>query len=593
MKKQMQKILVLVVGCFCVSYMQGDWGPPSTGVAAPTAQPPLPVGVTSTNQSAAQTPPQNTTPAATPVTTPVAASALTPQESESSDQGDDAPLTQATGAGAPDVIAPLPNNTPVVSTPVVAPATPSQPVQNSPVAAKPFSQPVTPVATPSFTPSSFSTNSSSSNEAETKTVTSGIDDDFIGDEESQKVAETVDTLHVKTGGNWLLKRVWWEKTEDVYEQIKEVFNKVMDTRMQFISERNKLDRELDIFYGEMGIEQGPLHDILSHAQDLMEKEKQEQGYLDKKEQAFVKKLEGKSRDLEQLKLDVKAIQEIDGKIDEALDTLFKQIDVCNQYEQKAWENFKEIARELNDKEARKLFYDTQGLYKDIQTVQAYITGEFSAYFAQTVQSAREHTAKISSQINGLKKEGIDLIKEAEILEKDEAPALKKEEDPKPEQKIVKKGWFAAFIDWLMNLLPASVKSWFVKVEKKAEPAVQAAKSAAQTVKNEAAHDYELVTNKLGTYEKELHDPIERSEHAVQDYFGYHDDEHTHGGQAVDHSMEQHDDTLPVEDHHDAQTDAHDRSVTGNLKDVELIMRSQSQTSEDVPAHNQPVVATQK
>src|SRR3989338_8245240 len=116
----------------------------------------------------------------------------------------------------------------------------------------------------------------------------------------------------------------------------------------------------------------------------MEKEKSEQGYLDKKEQAFVQKLSGKERDLEQLKLDIKAIQEVDAKVDEALDTLFKQIDVCNQYEQKAWDNFKEIARELDDKEALKLYYATEGLYKDVQKVQAYLSGTFSEYFTQLI-----------------------------------------------------------------------------------------------------------------------------------------------------------------------------------------------------------------
>lgn len=303
-------------------------------------------------------------------------------------------------------------------------------------------------------------------------VVSGLDTDFK--EEQESIDHAIDTINAKSGGNWLLKRVWWEKTEEVYEQIKEVFNKVMDTRMRFIAEYNQLNRSLDIFYSEIGIEQGPLRDLLSHAQDLMDKEQKEQGYLNKREQAFVFKLKGKERDLEQLKLDVKAIQELDAKLDEAFEMLFKQIDVCNQYEQKAWDNFKEIARELNDKEARKLYYDTEGLYKDIQKVSEYISGAFSTYFNQTIQSAHDHTTKISSQMNVLKNEGIDLVKQAEVLEKEEEPEPKKViEKPKTKQK---KGWWNTFkehveelINMLLSYLPKSVRTWFVKEEKVVDP----------------------------------------------------------------------------------------------------------------------------
>lgn len=302
-------------------------------------------------------------------------------------------------------------------------------------------------------------------------VVSGVDTNF---RQQESIDHAVDTINAKSGGNWLLKRVWWEKTEEIYEQIKEVFNRVMDTRMRFISDYNKLNRSLDIFYSEVGIEQGPLRDLLSHAQDLMDKEAKEQGYLNKKEQAFVFKLKGKERDLEQLKLDVKAIQELDAKLDEAFEMLFKQIDVCNQYEQKAWDNFKEIARELNDKEARKLYYDTEGLYKDIKKVSEYISGAFTTYFDQTIQSAHDYTSKISSQMNALKNEGIDLVKQAEILEKDEEPAPKKPAK-KVKQTTQSKGWWyklgehvGKFIDMVISWIPKSVRVWFGKEEKKAD-----------------------------------------------------------------------------------------------------------------------------
>ena len=245
--------------------------------------------------------------------------------------------------------------------------------------------------------------------------------------EAAVVDSEVDTFEQEGSGNWLLKRVWWEKTEGVYESIKQVFNEIMSARMDYISQRNRLDRELDVSYGQIGLEEGELQDIIDYCLDFVKKEKPEQGFLSKQQEDLYNSLQQKQHDLEQIKLDLKALQAVDQKIDEALDTLFKQIDVANQYEQKAWDNFKDIARELNDKIARKSYYETEGLLKDIQSVHSYIISQFSSYFNQTLQTARIHSQSISSQVQSLKQAGVDLKKEAGVLEQaQEAERLKKE-----------------------------------------------------------------------------------------------------------------------------------------------------------------------
>jgi len=311
--------------------------------------------------------------------------------------------------------------------------------------------------------------------------------------EDQAVEGEIDTLEREGSGNWLLKRVWWEKTEPVYEQIKQVFNDIMNARMDFISQRNRLDRELDVAYGQIGLEEGELQDMLDYCLNLAKQEKKEQGFLTKEEETLYNTLQHKQHDLEQIKLDVKALQEVDQKIDEALEALFKQIDIANQYEQKAWENFKEIARELNDKVARKSYYETEGLLKDIQNVQTYITGEFATYFNQTLQSARSHSQSISSQVNTLKQAGVDLKQQLDALERtQEAERVKKEiaehdkdfeaaEKKKQEQKTksaqaqdmmnqvlfhVKDAWLH-FVDRVLHGFSgfiSRVKGWFIKEE---------------------------------------------------------------------------------------------------------------------------------
>lgn len=284
------------------------------------------------------------------------------------------------------------------------------------------------------------------------------------DQQDSLVQQGIESFDVEGSGNWLLKRVWWEKTEEVYEATKQIFNQVLDTRTNFINARNKLDRELDIFYGEMGLEQGPLYDIIAHILSLMEKKRTAQGdVLSVKEEDLVKRTQEKEQVLMQLKADIKGIQAVEEKLDQALNTLFKQIDVCNEYEQRAWTNFKTIARELNDQEARKSYYQTQALLDDIKKIQSYLNGPFNTYFEQTVQVAREYAQKITANMQNLRNQGIDLQKEALRLENE-----RDEPQPQPKAKKAvevkeKPGFFGSIMNFFRSLW-SSIFGWFGSAE---------------------------------------------------------------------------------------------------------------------------------
>ncbi len=262
-------------------------------------------------------------------------------------------------------------------------------------------------------------------------VTSSSDDKGYSSDEvlNDAIESKLDTVDVMTSGNWLLKRAWWEKTEDLYEQLKDIVAKVMEMRTSFLSQKNEMDRVIDVCCSEVGLEQGELYDIVGYGKDLLDKQKVE-GLLTPEQKAFAEKLTNKERDLDQLKLDIKTVSEIDKKMDDALDLFFSQIDTCTKYEHKAWENFKDIARELDDKEARRLYYSTEALFKDIKNIQQYLENDFLNYFNTLMQTAKTHTQKISLQVNSLKSAGIDLKKEMKILEAQKSPEAKKKNTEK-------------------------------------------------------------------------------------------------------------------------------------------------------------------
>src|SRR5437870_6541847 len=75
----------------------------------------------------------------------------------------------------------------------------------------------------------------------------------------------IDTVSLENPqGNWLFKRIWWERAEERYEKIRLLVDAVWESRTIFFVKRNELDRNvLDPFYLNVGIGQGELQTILS------------------------------------------------------------------------------------------------------------------------------------------------------------------------------------------------------------------------------------------------------------------------------------------------------------------------------------------
>ncbi len=114
--------------------------------------------------------------------------------------------------------------------------------------------------------------------------------------------------------------------------------------------------------------------------------------------------------------------------------LVEQLNKIRRLEQQAWQNFKNIARVLDDKKARELFYRVDNAWRNIQEMQAYIEKTFSTSFDTLVERIKERIKKIDSAILALKEKGIDLKKRVQTEEQEE-----QEEDETPP------GFFARYV----------------------------------------------------------------------------------------------------------------------------------------------------
>ncbi len=247
----------------------------------------------------------------------------------------------------------------------------------------------------------------------------------------QEIEEVgIDTINIdEPQGNWLFKRMWWEHAEDRYEKIRALVQKIWESRMGFFVKRNELDKMiLDPFYISIGLGQGELQEILAELVGRIEKERQEEGMLSQKERALLDQLQAEKQTLEQTKLDVESISQLDKEIDQALNRLMEQINRVRAYEQESWEYFKDIARILNDKKARELFFKIDTALRNVKSIDDYLQQDFTQHFNQLLQRVNEQVNKVVNAIQRLKEKGVDFKKQLDVLEEQSVAQEEREEE---------------------------------------------------------------------------------------------------------------------------------------------------------------------
>jgi len=408
---------------------------PSKTVAAKPTTPTIPVVqpvVSKPVQTTAVTPtvatpaPKITAPVP-PVTTP----AVTTQP---------APATPPAAVPAPSrapavTVAPFPAPTPA-PTPQPAAVTPLAPTA---VAPTPVAEPTVPPAIPGPVAAPSAPEAPKPDTAAAPAVPA-----------PSVTSEEFDTSKIKEyGGNWYLKRHWWEYAEGEYEKARQVLEQLFEARMAFFEKRNQLQRSLfEPFYRTMGFEQGELQDTLVYLIDQIEGARAGEGTLDIKQREFLTALQDEKKTLEQLKLDMDQLSKFDDSINKALDLLMKQINQARQYEQTAWKEFKAIAEDLSDIKARERYYTIKTLYKDIKNISEYVSGDFKKYFDNLADVSHKEADRIKTTVQALKTKGIDLKNEAKKLSEEPSKASA----PSCEVKVEEPGYFMSAVNWVGGTL---------------------------------------------------------------------------------------------------------------------------------------------
>jgi len=290
--------------------------------------------------------------------------------------------------------------------------------------------------------------------------------EVVGKEESEEQLLNIDTVsqEEEPQGNWLFKRIWWEYAEARYEKLRSLTNAVQELRLAFLAERNKIERDvLDPFYVMIGVGQGELQELIDSLLKTTETvpEKKTNKKLSEAEQEININIERDRAELEELKRDVNTVINLENGLDQAINTLMQLLSRVKQYEQEAWQDFKQISRLLNDKKARELFYRIKSAVDNVSSSYDYLKGSYRTSFDELIKKITDQVDRIKQTLGALKERGITLKGGVQRVQEPVMQTAEGEKKEELQEQQPAQGWFAKIVSpfaWLGRQFIAIIRS---------------------------------------------------------------------------------------------------------------------------------------
>lgn len=238
----------------------------------------------------------------------------------------------------------------------------------------------------------------------------------------------LDTTQVDGGGNWLNKRLWYERAQNVFDEIRALVNSIGDVRLQFSNEVNAVGHKIDSFFEVVDFNKNELDEKFKEMLVALDTEQKIVGDLSAQERTLQATIKQEIKVIEQVGVNIKSIGEVDNKIDETLMQAFKTIDECRDYETKAWSTFKSIGKELDDKKARNLYYQMNNYKQNVEQKITYLKNTLLPYLHNVLVAKIDmNIAKINQSLEDLKTKGIDVQKIMSKTQEDDMIVLQEKE----------------------------------------------------------------------------------------------------------------------------------------------------------------------
>ena len=283
--------------------------------------------------------------------------------------------------------------------------------------------PVAPAASAVSTPpvaSTAPTTFSSSDEVSGTLTSPKDEEDHITVTVNDTQQIDLDTMTIGVGGNWLQKRVYYEKAAELYEEIQDLVNQCEDTKTPFLNEVKNLEGKIDDFYKQVSSDKGNVTAMLSAYTDMLSMQEERAGDLSVNERAVQQTIIDEEAQIKEVGDSIEVMGNLDDKVDDIMQLVLTTIDSCRGYESKAWEHFKEITQSLDDQKARTLYYEMENFSDNIQQQLDYLNNTLFPFLQTTLgKQITDNIGVVESAVADLKTKGVNLGAEIKKYSEDD------------------------------------------------------------------------------------------------------------------------------------------------------------------------------
>lgn len=250
-------------------------------------------------------------------------------------------------------------------------------------------------------------------------------------------------------GNWYYKREYYRKARQQYEVLRKKVDELDKLKSAFFEKRAHADKQVDTFNAKLGFEEGRIDELLSELAEKLASERVEMIELSEEERNLERKIKEKSDALEQLKLDLSTVSQLDSALDDSIGVVLQVMDKGRAFQEKGWQSYNDIGQQLNDRMAEVLYKSIQTDTDNVEGLSRYLTRELEPFFNKKINELQNLMQKVHQSVNQLEMQEVYLSKE--LAQQVALDKKRKEEEMRQEElarkaaqekAAVPQGWWA-------------------------------------------------------------------------------------------------------------------------------------------------------
>ncbi len=274
---------------------------------------------------------------------------------------------------------------------------------------------------------------------------------------------------VGTQGNWVKKREWLKEAVRLNDEIQKLVVNIQKSKKVYTDKFNIIDNELDIFYKTQGFEQGQIQELFNSIDKYLDKKKKQEiekakleteqkgitGEYEIKLDIIEKEIDTHQTELEQLKLDMKSLQDLDKSVKDRLERVDEQITIALNESTNAQKLIDDTWSVIDDKKARKNYYEIKNISERIKTLQEYLQDDLLNDFDKVLSTIRTQILRIKVEINNIEEKEFIIRNRTQRIKQIKLEELEKErikeiKIPEKEIAVIPTTWFTRFYNFIVD-----------------------------------------------------------------------------------------------------------------------------------------------